>query len=225
MHVLICSEGHAGERKEPRARQIPVLPANRVREAKAPCVSTPAPTPTPRVSGLSPLPCCGRTYRPVCRFQLGIAVGHLFYFLEFVYPEVAAIRGWKWKQVCVRVCMCVCVCLRAEITGYFGRPMFFSQTVSPLPWTKEGVGVGVTVRPWPCVAGTASPQPPPRREPQPDHSHPFRVRLSSSPSVLLSLVMLPFVHVHARRSSCAPRGSCSSSAARYRWSAMECRPW
>lgn len=27
-------------------------------------------------------------------------MGHLFYFLEFVYPEVAAIRGWKWKQVC-----------------------------------------------------------------------------------------------------------------------------
>ncbi|CAM9308785.1 unnamed protein product [Ectocarpus sp. 8 AP-2014] len=30
---------------------------------------------------------------------LGIAVGHLFYFLEFVYPEVANIRGWKWKQL------------------------------------------------------------------------------------------------------------------------------
>lgn len=31
--------------------------------------------------------------------QLGIAVGHLFYFLEFVYPEVASMRGWKYKQV------------------------------------------------------------------------------------------------------------------------------
>ena len=39
-------------------------------------------------------------------FQLGIAVGHLFYFLEFVYPEVAAIRGWKYKQVCGRARDC-----------------------------------------------------------------------------------------------------------------------
>lgn len=31
--------------------------------------------------------------------QLGIAVGHLLYFLEFVYPEVAQIRGWNVKQV------------------------------------------------------------------------------------------------------------------------------
>jgi len=30
---------------------------------------------------------------------IGIAVGHLYYFLEYVYPKVAAIRGFRIKKV------------------------------------------------------------------------------------------------------------------------------
>ncbi|CAN0191227.1 unnamed protein product, partial [Discosporangium mesarthrocarpum] len=36
---------------------------------------------------------------PVMSDVLGIAVGHLYYFLEFVYPEVADIRGWRVKKL------------------------------------------------------------------------------------------------------------------------------
>jgi Derlin-2/3 len=30
---------------------------------------------------------------------IGIAVGHLYYFLEFVYPVMAEIRGWRLKRI------------------------------------------------------------------------------------------------------------------------------
>ena len=30
---------------------------------------------------------------------IGIAVGHTYYFLEFVFPVVAEIRGWPIKRV------------------------------------------------------------------------------------------------------------------------------
>jgi Derlin-2/3 len=30
---------------------------------------------------------------------IGIAVGHAYYFLEFVYPVMADIRGWKIKRI------------------------------------------------------------------------------------------------------------------------------
>jgi len=30
---------------------------------------------------------------------IGIAVGHTYYFLEFVYPVVAEIRGWRLKRI------------------------------------------------------------------------------------------------------------------------------
>ena len=30
---------------------------------------------------------------------IGICVGHCYYFLEFVYPVVADIRGWKTKRI------------------------------------------------------------------------------------------------------------------------------
>lgn len=36
---------------------------------------------------------------PLSSDMLGIVVGHLFYFLEFVYPEVAQMRGWSVKQL------------------------------------------------------------------------------------------------------------------------------
>ncbi|CAM9939603.1 unnamed protein product [Ascophyllum nodosum] len=38
-------------------------------------------------------------HSPLNADLLGIAVGHVYYFLEFVYPEVAQIRGWKVKQL------------------------------------------------------------------------------------------------------------------------------
>lgn len=65
-------------------------------------------------------------------FQLGIAVGHLFYFLEFVYPEVAAIRGWKWKQVCMYHMQCFLIysgCATSTYTtiGVIGRDVLSSH--------------------------------------------------------------------------------------------------
>lgn len=30
---------------------------------------------------------------------IGIMVGHLYYFLEFVYPVMAEIRGWQIKRI------------------------------------------------------------------------------------------------------------------------------
>lgn len=30
---------------------------------------------------------------------IGIAVGHVYYFLEFVYPVVAELRGWQMKRI------------------------------------------------------------------------------------------------------------------------------
>ncbi len=36
---------------------------------------------------------------PVEMDMLGIIVGHTYYFLDFVYPQVAQIRGWRWKRL------------------------------------------------------------------------------------------------------------------------------
>ena len=36
---------------------------------------------------------------PVETDLLGIIVGHTYYFLEFVFPVVAQIRGWRMKQI------------------------------------------------------------------------------------------------------------------------------
>ena len=30
---------------------------------------------------------------------LGIVIGHMFYFLDHVYPKVAAVRGWSFKRL------------------------------------------------------------------------------------------------------------------------------
>jgi Derlin-2/3 len=30
---------------------------------------------------------------------IGIAVGHTYYFLEYVYPKIAEIRGWRRKHI------------------------------------------------------------------------------------------------------------------------------
>jgi len=30
---------------------------------------------------------------------IGIAVGHVYYFLEFVFPSVARLRGWRTRRV------------------------------------------------------------------------------------------------------------------------------
>lgn len=32
---------------------------------------------------------------------LGIIVGHCYYFLDEIYPQVARIRGWRWKEILV----------------------------------------------------------------------------------------------------------------------------
>lgn len=36
---------------------------------------------------------------PIETDLLGIVVGHIYYFLEFVYPVVAEIRGWRTKRI------------------------------------------------------------------------------------------------------------------------------
>lgn len=38
---------------------------------------------------------------PVELDLLGIAVGHSYYFLDCVYPKVAALRGWRWKKLLI----------------------------------------------------------------------------------------------------------------------------
>lgn len=36
---------------------------------------------------------------PVTIDAIGILVGHTYYFLEYVYPAVAEIRGWRVKRI------------------------------------------------------------------------------------------------------------------------------
>lgn len=36
---------------------------------------------------------------PIETDLLGIVVGHIYYFLEFVYPVVAEIRGWRTRRI------------------------------------------------------------------------------------------------------------------------------
>ena len=38
---------------------------------------------------------------PIEADLLGIVVGHVYYFLDFVYPHVAAVRGWRWRRLLV----------------------------------------------------------------------------------------------------------------------------
>eukprot|EP01033_Poteriospumella_lacustris_P000653 gene652-458_t len=38
---------------------------------------------------------------PVETDLLGILVGHSYYFLDQVYPQIAEVRGWRWKK-CLR---------------------------------------------------------------------------------------------------------------------------
>ena len=38
---------------------------------------------------------------PIDMSIVGIVVGHMYYFLEYVYPVVAEIRGWKRKRLLV----------------------------------------------------------------------------------------------------------------------------
>lgn len=66
--------------------------------------------------------------------QLGIAVGHLFYFLEFVYPEVASMRGWKYKQVGTYHCI-----TRALLLFYAGSTVFYFALSQPLCRSVYGI--------------------------------------------------------------------------------------
>lgn len=36
---------------------------------------------------------------PIETDLLGIVVGHVYYFLDQVYPQVAEVRGWRWQKV------------------------------------------------------------------------------------------------------------------------------
>jgi Derlin-2/3 len=38
---------------------------------------------------------------PVEMDLMGILVGHTYYFMDSVYPKVAAVRGWSWKRLLV----------------------------------------------------------------------------------------------------------------------------
>jgi Derlin-2/3 len=38
---------------------------------------------------------------PIETDLLGIIVGHIYYFLEFIYPAVANIRGWRLKRILI----------------------------------------------------------------------------------------------------------------------------
>jgi Derlin-2/3 len=38
---------------------------------------------------------------PIETDLLGIVVGHVYYFLEFVYPHLARVRGWRRQKLLV----------------------------------------------------------------------------------------------------------------------------
>ena len=35
---------------------------------------------------------------PIETDLMGILVGHIYFFLDRIYPQVADVRGWKWRK-------------------------------------------------------------------------------------------------------------------------------
>jgi hypothetical protein len=60
---------------------------------------------------------------PIETDLLGIVVGHVYYFLEFVYPHVARVRGWRRQKLLVtpRLLHLVCGTTREGEGGVAGH--------------------------------------------------------------------------------------------------------
>lgn len=55
---------------------------------------------------------------PIETDLLGIVVGHVYYFLDHVYPQVAEIRGWSCKKILVTPSLLHFLCGSDHQTGY-----------------------------------------------------------------------------------------------------------
>lgn len=60
---------------------------------------------------------------PIETDLLGIVVGHVYYFIEFVYPHVARIRGWRWRRLLVTPSILHYIFGSDNIYGYGGIHM------------------------------------------------------------------------------------------------------
>lgn len=66
---------------------------------------------------------------PVEMDLLGIIVGHTYYFLDFVYPQVAAIRGWPLQRI---------VAAPSALHYLFGTtPAVYEVDIAPAPLPQE----------------------------------------------------------------------------------------
>lgn len=55
---------------------------------------------------------------PIETDLLGILVGHIYYFLDTVYPQVADVRGWTWRRILVTPSILHFLCGSDNATGY-----------------------------------------------------------------------------------------------------------
>lgn len=63
--------------------------------------------------------------------MLGIGVGHTYYFLAFIYPEVAEIRGWRLREVPITPKVLRILC--GEAAYYNEPPMPRVVPAEPIP--------------------------------------------------------------------------------------------
>jgi Derlin-2/3 len=55
---------------------------------------------------------------PIETDMLGIIVGHIYYFLDKVYPQVASIRQWPYEKILVVPSILHYICGSDSFTGY-----------------------------------------------------------------------------------------------------------
>ncbi len=56
---------------------------------------------------------------------LGIIIGHMYYFLNTVYPQVASIRGWRVRKIIVTpsILHYICGTRRLQVDGVEPAPV------------------------------------------------------------------------------------------------------
>jgi Derlin-2/3 len=58
---------------------------------------------------------------PIETDLLGIVVGHIYYYLDFVYPQVAALRGWPLRKILVAPAILHYICGDYGNNGFMVR--------------------------------------------------------------------------------------------------------
>lgn len=61
---------------------------------------------------------------PIETDLLGIIVGHIYYFFDVVYPQVAEVRGWRWRR------LLVCPSLLHYLCGTEGYELYGARNVA-----------------------------------------------------------------------------------------------